>query len=267
MGYYNSETIKEDARRHGVATLNPDINLSLDHCTIHDESVLLGFRKVKDVGPEAAGAIVAARERGGSFTSLGNAMERTRLKRVAVVNLVRAGAFDSLVTDRRNALWEVGLRYQAAGDQLPLSLPVEYGMAPLSSQSDWDIMLDEYAVLGMYPRGHIMAMVRPWLSQKVATSRSIVGLRSETPVVVAGRAIRRQRPLGEAVYLTLEDEFGHSPLIVWPRVYQRLRPVLGESLLVVAGEISRRDGTMNIAVRGARTLRSLQQLPRSRNWG
>jgi error-prone DNA polymerase len=37
MGFYNLETLKEDARRHGITVLNPDINLSHDKCTIEDD--------------------------------------------------------------------------------------------------------------------------------------------------------------------------------------------------------------------------------------
>ena len=36
MGFYNLETLKEDAKRHGITVLNPDINLSSDKCTIED---------------------------------------------------------------------------------------------------------------------------------------------------------------------------------------------------------------------------------------
>jgi len=34
MGFYNLETLKEDARRHGVPVLNPDINASVEKCII-----------------------------------------------------------------------------------------------------------------------------------------------------------------------------------------------------------------------------------------
>ena len=29
MGFYNLETLKEDAKRHGITVLNPDINKSM----------------------------------------------------------------------------------------------------------------------------------------------------------------------------------------------------------------------------------------------
>ena len=79
-------------------------------------------------------------EKGGPFTSLADAMERTGLLREAIENLVNAGAFDSLTTDRRAALWEVGLRYRPGGYQQALPLPVEQDMPGLPPQSQWEAM-------------------------------------------------------------------------------------------------------------------------------
>ena len=44
MGFYNLETLKEDAKRHGIYVLNPDINESMGECTAKDDdSFWLGF--------------------------------------------------------------------------------------------------------------------------------------------------------------------------------------------------------------------------------
>ena len=91
MGFYNRETLKEDAKRHGITVLNPDINDSIEKCTIKDESLLLGFVQVRGVGRSAAGSIVQAREEGGRFTSLADAMERTGLQQEVLDNLAAAG--------------------------------------------------------------------------------------------------------------------------------------------------------------------------------
>ena len=211
MGFYNTETLKEDAKRHGVPVLNPDINHSSEKAIIKNEAVLLGFSQVRGVGETGAAAVVQAREQGSPFDSLADAMERTGLQREAIENLVAAGAFDSLVQkrpstgsgrtgdpassppfikggwgdfdeplqdrlvepraapgstntpDRRTALWEVGLRYRPGGAQLALPLPVEQDMAELPPQDQWEVMLEEYRTLGLHPKGHLMAMLRPHL--------------------------------------------------------------------------------------------------------
>jgi error-prone DNA polymerase len=298
MGFYNLETLKEDAKRHGITVLNPDINASIEKCVIKDESLLLGFLRVRGVGGTAAESIVRARERDGPFSSLADAMERTGLQREAVENLVAVGAFDWLqanervtyddpstgppagprpapgaagASGRRTALWEVGLRYHPrkseAGDyQLALPLPVGQDMAELPPQSGWEVMLDEYRTLGLHPAGHLMARLRPHLPPEVLSSREALDLADGTEVTVAGLVIRRQWPQAKTVFVTLEDEFGHIPLIVWSKVYERYRLVLRESVLIVKGEISRREGIMNIAVKHMERARRAQYLPKAKNW-
>ena len=330
MGFYNTETLKEDARRHGIAVLNPDINTSMEKCIIKDESLLLGFLYVRGVGGTAAEAIVQARDRDGPFASLADVMQRTGLQQEAVENLVAAGALDSLQTavkaplsppfvkggwgafgeliephlgpstgsgrtvktppsvrgelvepeavpgsmykqdrdkpDRRAALWEVGLRYRPVGYQQPLPLPVEQYMAQLPQQSGWDVMVDEYHTLGLYPAGHLMAKLRPRLGPGILSSQEISELADGTEVTVAGLVIRRQRPLAKAVFITLEDEFGHVPLVVWPKVFFRYRRVIREPVLIVRGTVSRRDGTMNIVAQHVASARSAPHLPKAKNW-
>ena len=158
MGFYNLETLKEDAKRHGIDVLNPDINKSQAKCIIKDEALLLGFLNVKDMGTSRAEAIVETRERGEPFDSLADAMQRTGLQREALESLVMAGTFDSLVPDRRSALWEVGLLYRPGGVQQALPLPVEQDMAALPLLSDWEMMLEEYRTMGLHPNGHLMAL-------------------------------------------------------------------------------------------------------------
>ena len=314
MGFYNTETLKEDAKRHGVPVLNPDINHSSEKAIIKNEAVLLGFSQVRGVGETGAAAVVQAREQGSPFDSLADAMERTGLQREAIENLVAAGAFDSLVQkrpstgsgrtgdpassppfikggwgdfdeplqdrlvepraapgstntpDRRTALWEVGLRYRPGGAQLALPLPVEQDMAELPPQDQWEVMLEEYRTLGLHPKGHLMAMLRPHLPPEILSSQEIPGLADGEEVTVAGLVIRRQRPLGKAVFVTLEDECGHIPLVVWPQVFARYRLVLREPVLIMRGEVSRRDGTMNIVAKHVEKTGGARYLPKAKSW-
>ena len=271
MGFYNLETLKEDAKRHGIAVLNPDINDSVEKCTIKDESVLLGFLQVRGLREAGASLITGAKEKGGPFASLADAMERTGLQREAIENLVNAGAFDSLTPslthDRRAALWEVGLRYRPGGYQQPLPLPVEQDMAALPTQSRWETMAGEYRTMGLYPQGHLMAMLRDHLPPGISTSQDVLELPDGAQVTVSGLVIRRQRPLAKAVFITLEDEFGHTPFVIWPKVYEKYRLVLGEPVLMIRGEVSRRDGTMNIVAQHVVSAKSLKHLPKAKDWG
>ena len=266
MGFYNLETLKEDARRHSIKVLNPHPNNSDDKCVIEGNSLRLGFLNVASVGSVVAKAIMEARENDGPFTSVADFMERTGLLQEALENLADAGAFDCLSFDRRAVRWEIGLRYRPVSKQLSITLPVAQDVVDLPEHTTWERMNNEYRTMGLYPSGHIMEQIRQRLGLKVTTSLEVANLEDGAPVTVAGLVIRRQRPLAKAVFITLEDEYGHTPLIIWPKVYERFRQVLKEPLLLAEGTVSHREGTMNVVMSHAQAISSMEEAPKAKNW-
>ena len=78
----------------------------------------LGLEFIKDVGSRGAELIVAERERGGPYGDPSDLVRRTGLKPQSIQSLVQAGAFDGLVSNRRQALWNAGLG-RSPGPQRP----------------------------------------------------------------------------------------------------------------------------------------------------
>jgi hypothetical protein len=82
----------------------------------------------------------------------------------------------------------------------------------------------------------------------------------------AGMVIRRQRPQGKVVFITLEGEFGHIPMMVFSDVYERYENTFKEPFLIVRGRMSRREGTHEIVVTHVRSFRAMDKIPEARNW-
>jgi error-prone DNA polymerase len=314
MGFYNLETLKEDARRHGIAVLNPDINTSRAKCTIADlltyppdplplareggvmvrgglrpplenslpfskigegdkggevekrAALRLGFLNVTGLGEASAKAIEEGRAKYGAFKTIGDFLERTGVLEEVALNLASAGAFDSLEPNRRKVKWEIGLRYRPVNSQLPLALPVAQDMVALAAPSDWDSMKGEYNVLSLFPAGHIMAKLRPRFKNGFRTSRDIEKLRDGTVVTAAGLVIRRQRPHGKVVFITLEDEFGHIPCMVFGKVYEQYEYTFRSPFLIIKGRLTRREGTCNVVINHAESFSALEKVPASKDW-
>ena len=270
MGFYTPETLKEDAKRHGVSILNPDVNLSAKLCTIEEDgeadSIRLGLCYVKGLGEAAIQAIDGAKKRSGSFLDLAGFMSRSGLEQQQVEDLIDAGAMDGLCQDRRRARWEVGLRYRPVGRQLELPLPVEQDMARLPRAGAFDEMEREYRTMGVHPASHVMAYIRESLGERVLTSDEVPSVPDGETLTVAGLVIRRQRPLAKAVFITLEDEYGHIPMVVWPQKYARLRNDLKAPFLVATGIMSRRDEAHNLVVEKVKPLYVIPHPPESRNF-
>ena len=269
MGFYPVETLKEDALRFGVPFLNPCVNRSDARCVPFDGSVLLGLRFIKDVGEKGAEAIVEERERGGPYAGPGDLARRTGLKPQTMQSLVQAGAFDALVPNRRRALWDSGLAPRSHHNgQRALALPGGHSAPDLDDFTEFERMMGEYRVMGIYPRGHVMEFVRPTLDSDVLPTSAVETLPDGHIVRVAGWPVARQHPRGRngTVFVTIEDEEGDVQLILWQKVFARHRRALGNRVILAQGVVSRYDGTTNVIVEHIQGVATRVPLPAAHDW-
>ena len=269
MGFYPMETLKEDARRFGVPFLNPCVNLSGDKCGPRNGSVLLGLGKVKDVGEESAKLIVEERERHGFYSGAGDLVRWTGLRPQTVHSLVMAGAFDRVTSNRREALWDAGLPVRPPRNgQRTFPISNNGNVPELRDFTARERMAGEYAVMGIYPRGHVMEFVRPTLGPDVLRAADIDALPEGQEVLVAGWPVARQHPRGMegTVFVTIEGETGDVQLIVWSRVFARYKRELGNHVLLARGVVSRHDGTTNVTLSSVRTLDVGTRMPAAHDW-
>ena len=129
-------------------------------------------------------------------------------------------------------------------------------------------MVGEYRALGLYPRGHLMAFVRPTLPAGVPPTAAVAEAPDGTGLRVAGWPIARQHPRGQAgtVFVTIEDESGDVQCVLWPRVFARYRWALRGPLLLVTGTVTRWDGTTTLAVAQVESVPTGVPMPVAHDW-
>jgi error-prone DNA polymerase len=267
MGFYDIESLKEDARRHGVRILNPDVNRSDALCIIDTEAIRLGLAHVKEVGSDVAETILSERAESGAFQSVGDLMQRVSLSQRIWDSLADAGALDSLTQgDRRGVRWEIGLRHIPTKRQRGFVFATAPDTPDLPAETSHERMEGEYASMNIHPDSHLMAYTD--LPRDVVLSSQLEGMKDGARVRVAGRVIRRQSPLANAVFITLEDTEGQVPCVVWRTIYTRFREQFREPVLIAGGTISRREGTMLVVIDSVKPLNVSQRvkLP-SKDWG
>ena len=130
------------------------MNLSQVKCIPEQGCVLLGLQLIKDVGAAAARLVVEERKGHGPYAGAGDLARRTGLKPQAVLSLVQAGAFDAVTSNRREALWDVGLPTRPSRNgQRAFPVPGADGVPQLADFTEYERMVGEYRVMGIYPRG------------------------------------------------------------------------------------------------------------------
>jgi len=277
MGFYSLDALGRDAKRNATAIRLPDVNVSDVWCTVERETlkdsrtvagtekretgaVRVGLGFVRDWSEETATAVVAEREQGGPFRSVGDVVRRAppKLKRPAIEHLVWVGGCDGFGLTRRELVWQVGLWLPPMADpgddarrRRQLELPLEHPFEHLrfGGLEAGERLLAEYAVLGFAASGHPLQLLRDALPTGVVSSDRLPGLKHGSGVEVAGLVVARQRPETAKgfIFVLLEDEAGMVNVIVRPDVYQRYRPAIrGEPLVWVRGKLAKDDGTVNV---------------------
>jgi error-prone DNA polymerase len=272
MGFYPKDVLLNDAQRHGVSFLRPDINESGVYCRVSGSTVRVGLGFIAGIGGAAAETVVGERERHGPFVSMPQFVRRVPLPCGAVESLVLAGAFDRFGLDQRALLWQLGLIARAQGwmnpkaagtgsriarRQTSLALPTEQDEVTLRPRSQWDRMLADYRLMELSPDSHPLALLRPVFPKGVATSRQLEHIPDGKRISLAGLVVTRQRPSTAKgfLFLLIEDEFGLANIVVSPQLYEQYRAVVrGEPLLWVEGHLQKKGKNLNLIMTRAQPL-------------
>ncbi|MFN2459999.1 MAG: DNA polymerase III subunit alpha [Candidatus Velthaea sp.] len=250
MGFYATEVLVNDARRHGVVVKPIAVNESEWWSFVDREGALrLGFHLIRGLG-EAQREKLQAALRDGEFEDMLDFARRTALGREGLENLASADAFRPWFDSRREAMWALrGLHEREARGELGRGMDIEEPatqFAPLRPVEATKLDIHATGVSREQPVAHVR---RELDAANVLAANRLGAMPNNLVCKVGGMVITRQRP-GTAkgfVFLTLEDETGLVNVIVRPDVYERYRRVIRQSTaLVVEGTLQKEQGCIDV---------------------
>ncbi len=279
-GFYSLMTLIEETKRCGVEVLLPDINFSgirygLEERKTEKGELRFAIRKplcsIDNVSEEIARGIVWERLRS-PFVSVEDVIRRCPMPRDVAELIARSGAMDSLATESRTALWQVGValnRLASVKDEpalfdLPLVMPEDIPkLADLvtTERLAWDYATHHSA------RVHPMSLYRRQLNdlevRTIETCYRMPGnrdLKKAHTICVGGIAILRQQPYTAkgVMFLTLEDETGSIQSIVLPHIKEKFRQVLRAPALILKGKLEGENGWRGLLVQDVWVLQHVQ---------
>jgi error-prone DNA polymerase len=254
MGFYSTEVLVNDAKRHGVAVRPITVNASEYYSSVEPDGALrLGFHLVRGLG-EAQRERLEAALAGEPFDDLLAFARRTGLEKEALENLAVADAFSPWYASRRDAVWALrALDEREARGELGKLMDVEepaVAFSPLTKKME--TAFDLWST-GVTTRGQAVEHFRAMLEAKgVLTAARLAEMPNNLICKVGGLVITRQRP-GTAkgfVFLTLEDETGLVNVIVRPDIYEKYRRVIRTTnMLVIEGKLQKESGAIDLLAR------------------
>jgi len=261
MGFYAPAQIVRDAREHGVEVRHPDVNASDWDATLERRprrrrhALRLGLRAIDGFKEKWAEAIMKARLEG-PFADLDDLRLRARLTPAAMDRLAEADAYGSLKLTRRQGMWAARGAPSSASAPLfeAMGLREADGRPPeaLPELAPSEEVVGDYQTIRLSLKGHPVAYLRDRLAAAGAlTAAAYPGVANGKRVVVGGVVLVRQRP-GTAkgvCFMTVEDETGVANLVLWPDVFERLRPVaMGARMVLARGKVQTAEGVTHLVV-------------------
>jgi len=265
----------EEAKRMGIFIFPPDINesktwfaIEKDPHSLKGKAIRFGLAAVKNVGEAAIQAILTARNKK-KFSSLTDFCSRVDVQKVnkkVLESLIQVGAFDKfgkrapmlmgLEKIRKKAVKEKERRESGQTSLFDNSSnsaknnPQKDKLPDVSEFEKKDLLLLEKKLLGFYLTEH------PWEKLLIKIKDKIDYTLGEIDIdeidrrkkIKIGGAIDRvktvftKRGNKEMAFVTLEDKSGKIDVVVFPRLFKRVKRFLSpERIVIVKGKLDSRD--------------------------
>lgn len=249
-----------ECNRAGMKVLPPDVNSSgRDFTAIPGEGIRFGLAGIRGVGEGVVEAIEAARDSGGSFSSLHDFCERVDLRQVnrkTLEALVKSGAFDSTGYTRRQLMHfvEEGGVLEAANKRQKDKDAGQFSMFDLMDASDhgfsdeapapdgveWEKRMKlafEKEMLGIYVSDHPLRAIEEAVRDAADCSLGELdelgtGKTCWFAGMLASVARKPTKKGTMMAIVTLEDLDGAVECVFFPQTYEKYRDQVVEDAVV-----------------------------------
>ena len=269
----------EECKRLNIQILKPDINKSYTKFTVDGDKIRFGLGSIKNVGTSAVDEIVAERDRNGQFKDFKDFCERiqeTNVNKKCIESLIKAGAFDEFNETRRTLMesFENILDTITSSNKKELegqvnmfdlggsdSKEMKYTFKEFPEYSRKELLFMEKEMLGLYISGHPLDNIRHQIEMQ--TNINSFQMRQMENTDEIGDEIRQEIKDGQMVkyagiitkikkkytknnklmaFLTVEDLYGPTEIILFESAYQNCSNVLMEdNIVLVNGRLSVRE--------------------------
>ncbi len=255
-----------------IDILPPDMNVSGSDFTSDGGAIRFGLSATKGLGDAAVQAIVAERERGGTFATMQDFLDRIDLRLVnkkSLESLIKSGACVGLGMSRKQALTNLDSLVDAANrrqnskntGQISLfSLGESQGInleTPLigdpSEFGEGELQTMEHELLGFYVTSHPLKRIANRL--RYLTTHSVKEMKESpdgTTVILGGLANSIEKKLTKQNKLLciihLEDLTGKAEIVLYSEALEKVSSdvLLPQSLLLVKGKVKKNDESTSV---------------------
>ncbi len=261
-------------RQMNIAILPPDVNEGEWDFSVSGGNIRYGMSAIKSVGRPIIEAIVAERKTNGKFKDFYDFVERMLgqgVNKRYMENLIKAGALDGFGVNRRQMMMGYGpvmdsisqeKKNEISGQMDLFSLLSEEESAqyktPLPNVSEYDkeeLLNFEREVMGIYVSGHPLEDYEGMILKNITAKTVDFELDEETGKtqvhdqqnviiggIIADKSVKNTKTGKMMAFLTIEDLYGTVEVIVFPKDYEKYKPLLtDDNKVFIVGRASCSD--------------------------
>lgn len=256
----------EEALKHGIKVLPPDINKSYSEFTPDEKNIRFGLASIKQVGEIVVEAIIKEREENGPFESIYDFCRRVDSKcsnKRVMEGLIKAGAFSNIEKSRKQLLDNLEYIVTTANKEAQAK---ELGQCSLfdgaeceapqftlaGSDEEFDdkqVQSFEKEFLGFYVTSHPLSSIRDKLPFLMTHKISdIVEVPNDKIVTICGlitsvkQIPTKKDPTKFIKFISVEDLSGKIEIVCFHKKMLEFDSFLQtEQKVIISGKVSRRD--------------------------
>lgn len=262
----------------GIEVLPPDVNESSVSFTVKENKIRFGLAAVKNVGINAIHSIITARQEKGRFEGLYDFLQKidySLINKRTVESLIKCGAFDCfhVYRSRMLAVYEKlmesiqGQKKNNVEGQISLFDTMEENIdivgnifPEINEYPKRNLLSMEKEMIGLYISGHPLEEYKSELEASVTVTTAEFVTDNESEVQDAGEKFdldgkkvtiggiivsvkqKTTKTNNMMAFVELEDLYGTTEIIVFPKTYDRCRNLLiQDAIVLVEGRISQKE--------------------------
>ncbi len=272
---------RQDMMRAHHPLLCPDVNKSMVTFAVEGDGVRYALAAIKNVGEAGMESLIAERHARGSFKDIhdfANRIDPKGLNKRQLENLIAAGAFDSLYSNRGELYLNAEeilktaqlCQNEKTSQQASLFGTVENTIIPINIRKSMDFdplekLQKEFEALGFFMSAHPLdvygdSLARLGIIKSVDLSNQSDGNTVKLAGVVTVKQERTSKTGQKFAFIQLSDASGVYEIAVFSEVFSRSRDFLNPGTAIHITGIIRFDGDdFRITAQGIEPLEKMTQ--------
>ena len=232
----------DEARKLGVVLLKPDINMSSDIYLLKKNALVLPLSIIKNVGAESVKIILKERE-GNSYKDFYDFVKRTYhlgINKKILTSLINASVFDSFNLNHNTLVNMLDNTIRYAEVAIDSDLGIEKPLPEiLEEYSETKLMKDEIDSYGFYISNHPASRYKQKGLVKIIDVPKCFNKRIKIVVLINKIKKIKTKNNDDMAFITGSDETGLIEFVLFPKYFNQLEDILGDTLVLISGVVAR----------------------------